>query len=78
MCFKKPKAPAKTREELQMEADAKAEREARKAELAAELARDKQMRLEEGAAMSRGMFGARSLISGSKGGAGFSLRSLIS
>lgn len=77
MCMKKPKAPKKTPEQLAMEAEQKAEMEARKAELAVELAKDKRSRTELEIAKSRGSYGMRSLISGSKGGMGFGMRSLL-
>lgn len=71
MCVKAPKTPPKTAEELALEQEAKAAREQRKRELAALAGREKQRRTEESVARARGQWGARSLISGPKGGAGF-------
>ncbi len=72
MCVKTPKAPPKTAEELALEEEARAAREQRKRELAVATTREKNKRYEETAARARGLFGMRSLISGPKGGAGFS------
>ena len=79
MCFKRPKAPAKSPEELAMEAEGRQERENARLELANQLEKDKAMRLEEQTSKARGLYGVRSLISGSKGGMGFGsvMRSLI-
>lgn len=77
MCMKKPQAPAPTAEQLALEAEQRAAREARKAELATQLAKDKAQQTDVSIAKARGLFGQRSLISGSKGGMGFGLRSLI-
>lgn len=71
MCVKAPKAPPKTAEETALEQEAKAAREQRKRELAMLAGREKQKRTEETVARARGQWGARSLISGPKGGAGF-------
>lgn len=78
MCFKKPKLPAPSAEELAAQAELRAQQEATKSELNSQITREKQRRLEETVARSRGLWGMRSLISGGKGGAGFgSQRSLI-
>lgn len=71
MCFKKPKMPSKSAEELAAEAELKAQREATKADLNAQISRDKKRATEEALGRARGMFGMRSLIMGPKGGAGF-------
>jgi hypothetical protein len=77
MCFKKPKAPAKTAEELSLEQEARQERENAKLDLANQLAKDKQARTEDKIAQVTGGMGPRSLISGWKGGMGYLTRSLI-
>ena len=78
MCFKKPKAPAMTAEELAIEAENKAAREAAQAEAARRLADEKKRRTEEAVAKSGGTYGIRSLISGRKGGQGFGIaRSML-
>lgn len=77
MCFKKPKAPPKTAEELALEEEQRQARENAKAEQAAALKKEKDARTQSSAARLGGMFGMRSLISGSKGGSGFFGRSLI-
>jgi hypothetical protein len=73
MCFKKPKMPGKSAEELAAEAELKEQRAATKAELNAQISKDKKRATEEAVSRSRGAWGMRSLISGTKGGAGFSL-----
>lgn len=76
MCFKKPKLPTPTTEELASQAEAKAMREAAAAEASRKIAEDKERRLEDAASRLSGGYGIRSLISGRKGGQGF-LRSLL-
>lgn len=76
MCFKKPKLPKPTAEELASEAEAKSMRESAAAEAARKIAEDKERRLEDAASRMSGGYGIRSLISGRKGGQGF-LRSLL-
>jgi hypothetical protein len=71
MCVKAPKPTPKTAEEVALEQEAKSAREQRKKELSALATREKEKRFEETVARSRGQWGARSLISGPKGGAGF-------
>jgi pyruvate/2-oxoglutarate dehydrogenase complex dihydrolipoamide acyltransferase (E2) component len=76
MCFKTPKPPQPTAQELAAEAEAKSMRDAAAAEAARRLADEKQRRLEEGVIRASGNYGVRSLISGRKGGQGF-MRSLL-
>ena len=71
MCFKKPKAPQPTQQEVQDEAELKALEEAQAAELAREKAIVKRRQTELDVSKARARYGFRSLISGSKGGAGF-------
>jgi len=75
MCFKTPKPPAPTAEELQMEQDAKIQRESLAADRRRSLAEAKDERLESTVSRARGT-GMRSLISGRRGGQGF-LRSML-
>jgi hypothetical protein len=77
MCFKKPKMPAASTEEVQAEAELKQQREAMQAELATAKAESKDRRMQEAIAKSTGRFGFRSLLSGRKGGQGFVSRSLM-
>lgn len=77
MCFKKPKMPAASTEEMQAEAELKQQREAMQAELATVKAESKDRRMQEAIAKSTGRFGFRSLLSGRKGGQGFVSRSLM-
>jgi len=77
MCFKKPKMPAASAEEMQAEAELKQQREAMRAELATAKAESKDRRMQEAIAKSTGRFGFRSLLSGRKGGQGFVSRSLM-
>ena len=71
MCFKPPKPPKPTAEELAREAEQKQMIENQKAEAASNLAEDKMMRTQSSFGQQSGMYGMRSLISGPKGGAGF-------
>jgi hypothetical protein len=77
MCFKKPKMPAPSAEELQAEAELKQQREAMRAELASVKAEAKERRTQEAIAKATGRYGFRSLLSGRKGGQGFLSRSLM-
>lgn len=77
MCFKKPKMPAPSAEELQAEAELKQQREAMRAELATMKAESKERRTQEAIAKATGRFGFRSLLSGRKGGQGFVSRSMM-
>lgn len=76
MCFKQPKPPKPTAEDLAAEAEAKAMREAAAADAQRRISEDKKRRTEEAVQRSSGGYGIRSLISGRKGGQGF-LRSLL-
>lgn len=71
MCFKPPKPPKPTAEELAREAEQKQMMENQKADAAAKLAEDKLQRTQSTFGQQSGMYGMRSLISGPKGGAGF-------
>lgn len=71
MCFKKPKAPPKSSEDIALEKELEAQRKLRKQELAAELQDEKKERTEFDVMRSLGLFGFRSLIAGPRGGAGF-------
>lgn len=71
MCFKKPKAPPKSQEDIELEKELKEQRELRKVQLAKELSEQKDERVEDLIARNAGLFGSRSLIAGPKGGAGF-------
>lgn len=73
MCFKKPKMPSKSADEVAAEAELKEQRAATKAELNAQITLDKRRATEDARSRSRGLFGMRSLITGRKGGAGYSL-----
>lgn len=77
MCFKKPKMPAPTAEELAAEKELKQQREALKAQLASEKAEAKERRTREAVSRATGGYGFRSLISGRKGGQGFMSRGLL-
>lgn len=71
MCFKKPKPPPKSQEDIELEKELKEQRELRKVQLAKGLREEKDARVEDLIARSVGLFGARSLITGPKGGAGY-------
>jgi hypothetical protein len=77
MCFKKPKMPEPTAEEIAAEKELKQQREALKAQLAAEKAEAKERRTREAISRATGTYGFRSLISGRKGGQGFMSRGLL-
>lgn len=80
MCGSKPKAP---KPKPPTAAEAAAQQEATAARLAAEqaaqaqLSAEKQRTLQEQAAVLSGTVGARSLLTGRKGGEGFGGRSLL-
>lgn len=71
MCFKKPKLPEKTPEDIELEAELKAARENRKREVSYQLGEQRDAQTNESYARALGFMGNRSLISGGKGGAGF-------
>ena len=71
MCFKKPKLPPKSAEDIQTEEDLKAMRAAQQREIAAGITEQKDFQTEAAFARIMGMTGNRSLISGPKGGAGY-------
>jgi len=71
MCFPKAKLPPKTQEDIELEKDLKDQRAARKREVANELSLEKEAQTESTLMRLMGMTGNRSLITGSRGGAGF-------
>lgn len=71
MCFKKPKPPEKTEEQIQSEKELEELRKIRQAQLNKEISEQKDDRVEQEIARVAGMQGQRSLIKGGKGGAGF-------
>lgn len=71
MCFKKPKLPEKTAEDIQYEVDLKELRAIQQREIALGLSEQKNYQTEASFARAMGMVGNRSLISGSKGGSGY-------
>lgn len=71
MCFKKPKLPPKSAEDIQTEDDLKAMRAAQQREIAAGITEQKDFQTEASFARIMGMTGNRSLISGPKGGSGY-------
>lgn len=71
MCFKKPKLPPKTADEIQLEQELAAQRRQRREELAGELRLSKEQETEAALARALGFVGNRSLIAGARGGAGF-------
>ena len=71
MCFKKPKLPTKSAEDIQTEEDLKAMRVAQQREIAAGVTEQKDFQTEAAFARIMGMTGNRSLISGPKGGMGY-------
>ena len=58
MCFKKPKMPAPTADELAAERELKEQREALKAQLASEKAESKERRTREAMARATGSYGS--------------------
>jgi len=75
MCMKTPTPPVPTAEEVQMEQEAKIQRESAAVERRRALSEAKEGRLESELSRIRGA-GMRSLISGRRGGQGF-LRSML-
>jgi hypothetical protein len=71
MCFKKPKMPAKSQEDIELEEELRAARKQRKLELGNELKLSKEQETEALLARALGFTGNRSLIAGARGGAGF-------
>lgn len=71
MCFKKPKPPEKTAEDIAAEKELEEMRKIRQAQLNEELSESKQARIEEAIARSQGLMGNRSLLRGGRGGSGF-------
>lgn len=71
MCFKKPKLPEKTPEDIELEEELKAARQNAKRRAAYELGEQKDLQTENAYARALGFMGNRSLIFGPKGGAGF-------
>lgn len=71
MCFKKPKLPPKSAEDVQTEEDLKAMRAAQQREIALGITEQKDVQTEAAFARIMGMTGNRSLISGPKGGMGY-------
>jgi len=71
MCFKKPKAPEASAEDLAAEEELKEMRKIRQAQLNAEISDSKQQRLEDAIALAQGGVGKRSLLKGGRGGSGF-------
>lgn len=71
MCFKKPKAPKKTEEQIAQEKELEELRKIRQAQLNKEISEIKDDRVEAEIARVTGFMGQRSLIKGGKGGAGF-------
>lgn len=71
MCFKKPKLPPKSAEDIQTEEDLKAMRIAQQREIARGITMEKDAQTEAAYARLLGMTGNRSLITGPKGGAGY-------
>lgn len=71
MCFKKPKPPQKTAEDIKAEKELEEMRKIRQAQLNEELRLSKERRTEDAIARAQGFFGNRSLLQGGKGGSGF-------
>jgi hypothetical protein len=71
MCFKKPKLPPKSAEDIQTEEDLKAMRASQQREIALGITEQKDAQTEAAFARIMGMTGNRSLISGPKGGSGY-------
>lgn len=71
MCFKKPKLPPKTAEDIAREKELEEARIARKLQLERDLATEKEASTEAALARALGFVGNRSLITGPKGGAGY-------
>lgn len=71
MCFKKPKLPPKTQEEIELEQELAAQRRERREQVAGELRLSKKQETAAALARAMGFIGNRSLIAGGRGGAGF-------
>ena len=71
MCFKKPKAPEKSPEDVAAEEELEELQKIRTAQLAREVSDQKESRTEDAIARAQGFMGNRSLLSGSRGGSGF-------
>lgn len=71
MCFKKPKLPPKSAEDIQTEEDLKAMRASQQREIALGITGQKDAQTEAAFARIMGMTGNRSLIAGPKGGMGY-------
>ena len=71
MCFKKPKAPEPSPEDVAAEEELKEMRKVRQAQLNAEITESKKQRLEDAIALAQGGIGKRSLLKGGRGGSGF-------
>lgn len=71
MCFKKPKLPPKTPEDIATEKELEEARLARQVQVARDLATEKEFSTESALARALGFVGNRSLIAGPKGGAGY-------
>lgn len=71
MCFKKPKMPEKSPEDIAAEKELEEQMAARRRELAEQRRDTKEGQTEEDIARAMGLFGMRSLIAGPKGGMGF-------
>jgi uncharacterized membrane protein YgcG len=71
MCFKKPKLPAKTPQDLQAEKELENAQIARRVQIERDLATEKEATTESALARALGFVGNRSLIAGPKGGAGY-------
>lgn len=71
MCFRKPKLPPKTQEDIEREKELEEARLARRAQVERDLASEKERSTEAALARALGFVGNRSLITGPKGGAGY-------
>lgn len=71
MCFKSPKPPAPTAEQIEADRIAKEQRDAAREQATAERTSEKEARTRD-QQMRLGGIGMRTLLTGSRGGAGFS------
>ncbi|CAB4152811.1 hypothetical protein UFOVP616_31 [uncultured Caudovirales phage] len=71
MCFKKPKLPPKSAEDIKTEEDLKAMRAAQQRQIEQGITEQKDFQTEASFARTMGMTGNRSLIAGPKGGSGY-------
>jgi hypothetical protein len=71
MCFKKPRLPAKTPQDIATERELEEAQIARRVQIERDLAADKAATTESALARALGFVGNRSLIAGPKGGAGY-------